>query len=257
MIFVIIVLGVFLGDLMLKKYVEANLPEGEERTFLGGRIRIRKLHNRGIALGALSERPALIRMGLLIALAAALPKKGGNVRKTGLSLMLGGALCNWFDRFHQGAVTDYVSFGTRWKKFARLVFNLSDFCIFLGGILAVFGKGNRYAAERVPRYTGFFELIIFQHRSAVRAAGSLRGNRRAAVGTDFCGGCRFFRRLFPGQQRQAAEFVEGFYHHEDTKSDNDEIQHGGHKGADGKGGRIFPASQNDLPVLEADASGEN
>ena len=83
MIFVIIVLGVFLGDLMLKKYVEANLPEGEERTFLGGRIRIRKLHNRGIALGALSERPALIRkgtagmiLGLLIALAAALPKKG-------------------------------------------------------------------------------------------------------------------------------------------------------------------------------------
>ncbi len=150
MIFVIIVLGVFLGDLMLKKYVEANLPEGEERTFLGGRIRIRKLHNRGIALGALSERPALIRkgtagmiLGLLIALAAALPKKGGNVRKTGLSLMLGGALCNWFDRFHQGAVTDYVSFGTRWKKFARLVFNLSDFCIFLGGILAVFGKGNK------------------------------------------------------------------------------------------------------------------
>ena len=63
MIFVIIVLGVFLGDLMLKKYVEANLPEGEERTFLGGRIRIRKLHNRGIALGALSERPALIRKG--------------------------------------------------------------------------------------------------------------------------------------------------------------------------------------------------
>ena len=84
MIFVIIVLGVFLGDLMLKKYVEANLPEGEESTFLGGRIRIRKLHNRGIALGALSERPALIRkgtagmiLGLLIALAAALPKKGG------------------------------------------------------------------------------------------------------------------------------------------------------------------------------------
>ena len=82
-------------------------------------------------------------LGLAIALAASLTRKGGNVRKTGLSLMLGGALCNWFDRFHQGAVTDYVSFSSRWKKISRLVFNLSDFCIFIGGILAVLGKSGK------------------------------------------------------------------------------------------------------------------
>ncbi len=150
MIFVIIVLSVFLGDLLLKKYVEDRLSEKETRYILGGRLRIRKFRNKGIALGGLSDYPVLIRrgtagliLGLAIALAASLTRKGGNVRKTGLSLMLGGALCNWFDRFHQGAVTDYVSFSSRWKKISRLVFNLSDFCIFIGGILAVLGKSGK------------------------------------------------------------------------------------------------------------------
>ncbi len=150
MIFIILVLSVFLGDLLLKKYVEANLPEGEEKILLNGKIRIRKFRNRGIALGGLSEYPVLIRkgtagmiLGLMIALAVSLGKKGGGLRKTGLSLMLGGALCNWFDRFHQGAVTDYMSFNAKWKKIRRLVFNLSDFCILIGGILAVLGKGGK------------------------------------------------------------------------------------------------------------------
>lgn len=150
MVFVVIVLSVFLGDLLLKKYVEAKLPEGEERSVFRGRIRVRKYHNAGIALGGLAEHPLIIRrgtagmiLGLLIALAAELPKKGSTLKKTGLSLVLGGALCNWFDRFHQGAVTDYFSFRTKWKKFGRLVFNLSDLCIFVGGILTFLGGGKK------------------------------------------------------------------------------------------------------------------
>ena len=148
--FIIIILAVFLGDLLLKKYVEAKLPEGEERTLFRGKIRIRKYHNSGIALGGLSGHPLIIKrgtagiiLGLLIALASMLPKKGNTLRKTGLSLMLGGALCNWFDRFHQGMVTDYFSFRSKWRRFSRLVFNLSDICIFLGGLLALLGAGKK------------------------------------------------------------------------------------------------------------------
>lgn len=37
MVFIIIILAVFLGDLLLKKYVEAKLPEGEERALFRGR----------------------------------------------------------------------------------------------------------------------------------------------------------------------------------------------------------------------------
>ena len=146
MVFIIVILSVFLGDLLLKKYVEANLPEGEEKSLFKGKIRIRKYRNQGIALGGLSGHPLVIKrgtagmiLGLIIALAAMLPKKGNGLRKTGLSLMLGGALCNWFDRFHQGAVTDYFSFRTRWRTFSRLVFNLSDLCIFSGTVLALLG----------------------------------------------------------------------------------------------------------------------
>ena len=146
MIFIIILLSVFLGDLLLKKYIEANLPEGEEKTVFGGRILIRKLHNHGIALGGLSEHPLLIRRGtigliggMFVYYLILLFRKGETVRKTGLSLLLGGALCNWFDRFHQGHVTDYFSFQVKWQKLRQIVFNLSDICIFIGSILMLFG----------------------------------------------------------------------------------------------------------------------
>jgi signal peptidase II len=149
-IFVILLLSVFLGDFLLKKYVEARLPEGEEKKILGGRILIRKVHNRGIALGALADRPVMVRrgtLGLIGALAVyfvvLLCRKGNAVRKTGVALLLGGALCNWYDRFHQGCVTDYFSFQVKWKKLKRLVFNLSDICIFAGMLLTLAGGGKR------------------------------------------------------------------------------------------------------------------
>lgn len=150
MIFIIILLAVFLGDLMLKKYVEAKLPEGEERSLFGGRICLRKIHNSGIAFGGLSEYPELVRKGtlgfiglLLVSYVVLLGHKGSNGKKLGMSLLLGGALCNWFDRFHQGYVTDYFSFRGKCKKLRNLFFNLSDICIFLGILLNLFSRGER------------------------------------------------------------------------------------------------------------------
>ena len=142
MIFIILLMGVFLGDLLLKKYVEARLPEGKEKTILGGRILIRKLHNRGIALGRLAGRPLLIRRGTFGLI-------NGAVRKTGAALLLGGALCNWFDRFHQGFVTDYFSFNVKWKRLKRLVFNLSDLCIMIGTVLLLLGGIRKGRKKRV------------------------------------------------------------------------------------------------------------
>lgn len=150
MIFIIIMLSVFLGDLLLKKYVEANLPEGEEKSVLGGKILIRKVHNSGIAMGGLSEHPLLIRRGtlgliggILVYFISLLFRKGNAGRKTGLSLLLGGAMCNWYDRLHQGYVTDYFSFQVKWERLKRVVFNLSDICIFIGTVLFCFGKHKK------------------------------------------------------------------------------------------------------------------
>jgi signal peptidase II len=150
MIFIIILLSVFLGDLMLKKYVEARLAEGEERLLFGGKICVRKVHNAGIAFGGLSEYPELIRKGtlgfigiFLLYFILLLRHRGSTGKKLGLSLLLGGALCNWYDRFHQGHVTDYFSFQGKCKKLRDLFFNLSDLCIFVGIFLTLFGRRDR------------------------------------------------------------------------------------------------------------------
>lgn len=154
MIFIILLLTVFLVDLLLKKYVEVKIASGEKHLIAGGKILVRKLHNDGLAFGKLSEKPKLIERGtagllgvLAVYFAWLLCQPGKRVKKTGISMVLGGGLCNWFDRFHQGFVTDYFSIACRWKKLQSIVFNLSDICIFVGSCLyvvgGIFGKAGK------------------------------------------------------------------------------------------------------------------
>lgn len=154
MIFIILLLSVFLADLLLKKYVEAKVGDKEEHSLAGGKILVRKLHNDGLALGLMADHPKLIQrgtLGILGVMAAyfvwLLFLPGRKAEKTGISMVIGGGLCNWFDRFHQGYVTDYFSFNTRWKKLKSVVFNLSDLCIFIGGILYLIGNALRKAGK--------------------------------------------------------------------------------------------------------------
>ncbi|MDO4490403.1 MAG: signal peptidase II [Lachnospiraceae bacterium] len=149
MIWILVLLSVFLVDLCIKKYAEANLKE--EKQLFGGKILVRLFHNDGIAMGMLSEHQEAVRKGtfgmmggLMICFISLLFQKGRTLRKAGLSLLLGGALCNWFDRFHQRTVTDYFSFNVRWKRLRNIVFNLSDLCIIAGLILAMLGGRRKY-----------------------------------------------------------------------------------------------------------------
>ena len=59
--------------------------------------------------------------------------------RVGLSLLLGGAFSNTYDRLKRKYVVDYVSFGVKWKKLRQVVFNISDFCIITGALLAILG----------------------------------------------------------------------------------------------------------------------
>lgn len=142
MIFVLIALIVFLADLMAKKYVEANLKDGEEKKILGGRVEVRKVHNRGFALGFLHKKPEVVKnltslVLVCFAIRALVGKKNG-AEKTGYALLLGGSLSNWYDRFHQGWVTDYLHVPTRLSGKNKVFFNLGDCAIFLGGLLTCF-----------------------------------------------------------------------------------------------------------------------
>lgn len=144
--FVSLIVGIFMGDTYLKDRAERQLKTGESRQICGGRVVLRKFHNRGAMLGMGEKHgPVVTALSLGLTLAASLlfvlslSVYGSNLLRTGLSLLLGGAFSNTYDRLKQQYVMDYVSFNVKWRPFGRLVFNVSDFCIILGSMLSVLG----------------------------------------------------------------------------------------------------------------------
>ena len=140
---------VFGSDQWMKKRIENSDADQRERACLGGRILIRKHHNRGILLNMGSgRRPLVAALSLvltavvLIGFLASLRQRGNGVLRTGLALLLGGAFSNTYDRLRRKYVVDYLSFGVKWQGLRRVVFNLADFGIILGALLAVLGTGG-------------------------------------------------------------------------------------------------------------------
>jgi len=146
MIFVAIVAGIFVAELFIKGMAERQLREKEEKQVCKGALILKKYHNRGAFLNAGERHRSLvagISLVLCVLLAISLVRsltREGRLCKTGLSLLLGGALSNTYDRLRRKYVVDYFSFGVKWKPLRRIVFNLSDFCILFGVILALCGQ---------------------------------------------------------------------------------------------------------------------
>ena len=67
-------------------------------------------------------------------------KKNCGLQKLGLSMMLGGAASNAYERFRYEKVTDYIQFNFGNKKFRKVVYNIGDFAIFAGGLLVCVGE---------------------------------------------------------------------------------------------------------------------
>lgn len=149
-IFVTLVLIIFFGDLYIKNRVEKYIPvKGggkNERELLGGRLLLRRHHNRGMVLNAGEKRQPVVAavsvvltVVLTVVFFISLGRRGSNLLRTGLSLLLGGAFSNTYDRLKRKYVVDYISFGVKWKKLRNIVFNLSDFCIIIGALLTALG----------------------------------------------------------------------------------------------------------------------
>ena len=143
---ILIVAGIFLGDLWIKTQIEKRMTEGETKCFCRGRILLRRHHNRGAMLNFLQERQFVVAVFSLVLTATvavlfglSLGTRGNNLLRVGLSLLLGGAFSNTYDRLKRKYVVDYLSFGVKWKKLRRIIFNISDFCIIIGALLAVIG----------------------------------------------------------------------------------------------------------------------
>ena len=126
------------------KKVIRRIQSGETED---SQILIEKYYNRGAALNFLAKKPRVMRtlhtvimffVGVLYYFLLRMP--GHRLSKTGASLLVGGGLNNLLDRYTRGYVVDYVkfNFGPKWLR--GIIFNISDFCIFIGAFLSVVGS---------------------------------------------------------------------------------------------------------------------
>lgn len=144
MLYILIPIVIFGADWFLKRCVEETKEEGCREEILGGKILLRKSHNKGAMLNFLEKRQELVAgfsLGLSMAVLAAylylLGKKGMNLLKLGLSFVVGGAFSNVCDRLVRRYVVDYFSFNVKWERLRRIVFNISDLFIFLGSFFVI------------------------------------------------------------------------------------------------------------------------
>ncbi len=144
MSYIIGFLSILFGDGLIKKYIEENKTFDQYEDIFGGKVSITKYHNKGAMLNFMQEKPEWVLRFSFAGAGAALVyffhtmTKGSNcLMKIGVTLLLGGGLSNLYDRLKKGYVVDY--FIINYKKLKKVIFNLSDIMIFLGGFLVLIG----------------------------------------------------------------------------------------------------------------------
>lgn len=138
---------IVVAEIFVKKQAEKKLDDEFCLDLDPAPIKLHKLHNYGMAGSTLKEKPEVVKLlgvlvmiALIIGFIIVLFIKGRNGLKIGFALLVGGGLSNLLDRFTKGYVTDYFSFKTPFARLNRLVFNLSDLCIFVGAIVVVLSE---------------------------------------------------------------------------------------------------------------------
>lgn len=129
-------------DLWCKQKIEENFHAKEEKAILKEKVILRKVHNKGMAFNFAQEHPEKVKVvsGIACGLVGIFSvfiwiKETCPWKKLGASLAFAGAISNTYDRFVRGHVVDYFSFRSKWKKLARLTFNLGDIFLLLGSLI--------------------------------------------------------------------------------------------------------------------------
>ena len=136
----VITVAVFVADQVTKALVESRIPERAVIPVVAGFFNLTNTKNSGAVFGLFSDSPVWWKTPLLIVISAALLMvvvilviRTRNLRwetSIGLSLILGGALSNLFDRMRSGLVEDFLDFYVRSYHWAT--FNLADSAIVVG-----------------------------------------------------------------------------------------------------------------------------
>lgn len=146
MFYLLITAGVFLLDFGIKHYIDRKYARKVKHPRFRGKIILEKYYNSGAALNLLAEKPKVMRLLHTIILAAAgiayyllMKLSGKSLEKTGMAMLMGGGLNNLYDRYFKGHVIDYFRINIGPKRLRRIIFNISDFCIFIGALLTAVG----------------------------------------------------------------------------------------------------------------------
>jgi signal peptidase II len=138
----VVILGIFGLEWKIKNYIEETKTEDTEEEKCKGMLLIRKHHNKGAFLNAgQSRRKAVAALSVLLTVfltiffVLTLGRAGKGLLKWGLTLLLGGAYSNTYDRLARKYVVDYVSFNVPFRL-KNVIFNIGDFCIMIGALLS-------------------------------------------------------------------------------------------------------------------------
>jgi signal peptidase II len=138
--YLLIGLGVLALDQWTKWLIEAHLPEQTSHEVIPGLLHISHVRNTGVAFGMFANGGrdgsswwlslfGLVALGLIAFLFHRTPARDRGLLAA-LSLVLGGAIGNLFDRISSGAVTDFIAVyigSYRWPDF-----NVADSAISIG-----------------------------------------------------------------------------------------------------------------------------
>jgi signal peptidase II len=155
---------VILADRLSKIFIQHSMTLLDSVSLIPGWLRIVHTENPGAAFGVLAEGNPLLRSAVLIGVSAAVlvfvafalwgRRTSFNTALTrfGLSLILGGAIGNLYDRVLHGAVTDFIEvYHGTWSFPA---FNVADSAITVGAILLMLDL-LRPRRKQVEEHTGF------------------------------------------------------------------------------------------------------
>jgi len=150
MIFIVIAISLFITDFFVKNWAEKKLEMKAEKEIFCNKIIIRKFHNHGAALNILENKKNILLflnitlvsiLSLIYAKTILNSENAG--KKLSMSFLVAGGWNNLYDRMKKGYVVDYFSFNTKIKKLKAIVFNLSDFFIFIGSFLLLISESSR------------------------------------------------------------------------------------------------------------------
>lgn len=144
-----VILGIFGLEWQIKKYIEETKTEDVQEEKGNDFLLIRKHHNRGAFLNVGQHKQKLVMaVSVLLSLVVTvlfvmtLGQAGNGILKWGLTLLLGGAYSNTYDRLFRKYVVDYVSFNVP-CRLRKVIFNIGDFCIMIGALLCVVGADKK------------------------------------------------------------------------------------------------------------------